>query len=98
MMTKGFKIRNVADQARYQRMTTAELRESFLVQNLFQAGTVDLLYTDVDRAVIGSIVPTDKKLALTADKSQLAADYFCERREIGLINTGAAGTVFVDGK
>jgi 4-deoxy-L-threo-5-hexosulose-uronate ketol-isomerase len=90
--------RIVADQHRYQRMTTAELRESFLVESLFQRGTIELIYTDVDRAVIGSIVPTDKKLALATSKEQLAAEYFAERREIGLINTGAAGTVIVDGK
>jgi 4-deoxy-L-threo-5-hexosulose-uronate ketol-isomerase len=59
---------------------------------------VELLYTDVDRAVIGSIVPTGQKLALGTSKEQLAAEYFAERREIGLINTGAAGTVIVDGK
>jgi 4-deoxy-L-threo-5-hexosulose-uronate ketol-isomerase len=92
------KTRIVADQHRYQRMTTAELRGSFLVESLFQRGTVELLHTDVDRAVIGSIVPADKKLALATSKEQLAAEYFTERREIGLINTGAAGTVIVDGK
>jgi 4-deoxy-L-threo-5-hexosulose-uronate ketol-isomerase len=92
------KTRIVADQHRYQRMTTSELRESFLVESLFQRGTVELLYTDVDRAVIGSIVPADKKLALATSKEQLAAEFFAERREIGLINTGAAGTVIVDGK
>jgi 4-deoxy-L-threo-5-hexosulose-uronate ketol-isomerase len=92
------KSRNVADQVRYQRMTTAELRESFLVEDLFEAGAVNLLYTDVDRAVIGSIVPTDKKLVLPTSKEQLASEYFAERREIGLINTGAAGNVVVDGK
>jgi 4-deoxy-L-threo-5-hexosulose-uronate ketol-isomerase len=92
------KTRNIADQNRYQRMTTAELRESFLVENLFQPGTVELLYTDVDRAVIGSIVPTDKKLALATSKENLAAEYFAERREVGLINTGSPGTVIVDGR
>jgi 4-deoxy-L-threo-5-hexosulose-uronate ketol-isomerase len=79
-------------------MTTAELRESFLVEDLFEPGAVNLLYTDVDRAVIGSIVPTDKKLVLPTSKAQLASEYFAERREIGLINTGAAGNVIVDGK
>ncbi|HEX4053381.1 MAG TPA: 5-dehydro-4-deoxy-D-glucuronate isomerase [Tepidisphaeraceae bacterium] len=92
------KTRIVADQTRYQRMTTAELRESFLVEDLFQPGSVDLIYTDADRAVIGSIVPTGKKLALATSKEQLASDYFAERREIGVLNTGAAGNVIVDGK
>ncbi len=79
-------------------MTTAELRESFLVEDLFEPGTVELVYTDADRAVIGSIVPTEKKLALPTSKAELASEYFAERREIGLINTGAVGNVIVDGK
>jgi len=97
-MVPIMKIRTVADQTRYQRMNTAELRESFLIEDLFQSGSVELYYTDVDRAVIGSIVPAGKKLALGTSKEQLAAEYFAERREIGLINTGAAGNVTVDGK
>src|ERR1700722_11973591 len=97
-MTPEFKTRTVADQSRYQRMTTAELRESFLIDTLFQTGAIDLVYTDVDRAIVGSVVPASEKLALGTSKSQLAADYFAERREIGIINTGAEGTIAVDGK
>jgi 4-deoxy-L-threo-5-hexosulose-uronate ketol-isomerase len=92
------KTRIVADQTRYQRMTTAELRESFLIDSLFQPDAVELIYTDVDRAVVGSVVPKETKVALGTSKSQLAADYFAERREVGLINVGAEGTVIVDGK
>jgi 4-deoxy-L-threo-5-hexosulose-uronate ketol-isomerase len=92
------KTRLVADPIRYQRMTTAELRESFLVEDLFQPGAAELIYTDADRAVIGSIAPTDKKLALTASREQLASDHFAERREIGIINIGSAGNITVDGK
>jgi len=92
------KTRNVADQYRYPRMTTEELRGSFLVEDLFTAAGVELIYTDVDRAVIGSIVPTGKKLALATSKTQLSSEYFAERREIGVINTGAPGNVIVEGK
>ena len=92
------KTRIVADQTRYQRMTTAELRESFLIESLFQPDTLELIYTDVDRAIVGSAVPQETKIALGTSKAQLASDYFTERREIGLINVGADGTVIVDGK
>jgi 4-deoxy-L-threo-5-hexosulose-uronate ketol-isomerase len=92
------KSRILPDEIRYQRMTTAELRQAFLVEDLFKSGSVELLYTDVDRAIIGGISPADKKLALGTSKEQLAADYFCERREVGLINIGGAGSVSVDGK
>jgi len=89
--------RNVADATRMMRMTTAELRASYLVENLFQPGTVQLVYTDVDRAIVGGVVPTTQKLALEASK-ELAATYFAERREIGVLNLGGKGSINVDGK
>jgi len=89
--------RNVADATHMTRMTTAELRANYLVENLFQPGTVQLVYTDVDRAIVGGIVPTTQKLALEASK-ELAATYFAERREIGVLNLGGKGTITVDGK
>ncbi len=91
-------VRYVADQVRYQTMTTDELRKSFLVENLFGKGKITLLYTNVDRAIIGSAVPMDKLLELKASRKEMAADYFAERREIGVINIGGKGVVAVDGK
>lgn len=85
------------DRDRYPRLTTDELRDGYLVQNLFQPGTVRLVYTDLDRAVIGGVVPMTQKLALGTSK-HLAATYFAERREIGVINIGGNGTITVDGK
>ena len=91
-------VRYLADEVRYQTMTTGELRDSFLVDNLFKKSKMVLLYTNLDRAIIGSAVPTDKALALKATKKEMAADYFAERREIGIINIGSKGTVMVDSK
>jgi 4-deoxy-L-threo-5-hexosulose-uronate ketol-isomerase len=90
-------VRYVADPIRFQRMTTSEIRESFLVDKLFQPDLIYLLYSEVDRAIIGSAVPGKKKLRLSASK-ELAADYFCERREIGILNIGGKGEITVDGK
>ena len=91
-------VRYLADQVRYQTMTTDELRASFLVENLFKKGKITLLYTNLDRAIIGSAVPTEKQLELKASKKEMAAAYFAERREIGIINIGEKGIVKVDGK
>jgi 4-deoxy-L-threo-5-hexosulose-uronate ketol-isomerase len=77
-------------------MTTEELRRRFLVEDLFQSGRADLVYTDVDRAIVGGIVPSDKPLVLQGGR-EMACNYFCERREAGVINLGAAGTAIVDG-
>lgn len=86
-----------ADNQRYRRMTTGELREAYLIDDMFLPGQVTLCYTDVERSVVGSAVPVDVALTLPIHK-ELAADYFAQRREIGVINIGAAGTVVVDGQ
>ncbi len=90
------KIRYTADKNSYKRMTSDELRDSFLIDDLFAAGEISLTYTDIDRAIVGSAVPTTSTLTLPTHK-ELAAEYFAERREIGVINIGAKGTVVVDG-
>jgi 4-deoxy-L-threo-5-hexosulose-uronate ketol-isomerase len=85
-----------ADRDAYRRMTSDELRDKFLVADLFQPGQAQFVYTNVDRAVVGGIMPADKPLALEGGK-EMACDYFCERREAGVINLGGAGAVTVDG-
>ena len=78
-------------------MNSEELRNNFLVDSLFKPGELTLIYTDVDRSIIGSAVPVNKELSLTGSKKETASDYFAERREIGIINIGAKGSVNVDG-
>ncbi len=77
-------------------MTTDELRERFLIQGLFQPGLVNLRLVDLDRVVLGGVVPTTASLRLEAPE-ELRAGTFCERRELGVLNIGAPGTVTVDG-
>lgn len=88
-------IRYSADQVRFKTMTTDEVRENFLV-DLFENGKLNMIYSEVDRAIVGAAVPTAEKLVLASAK-ELASDYFCERRELGVLNTGAKGIVTVDG-
>ena len=90
-------IRFSPNQAHYQRLNTDELRAAFLVETLFKSGQIDFVYSDADRAVIGSAVPGSSPLKLNADP-ELRASYFCERRELGILNVGGAGAVEVDGK
>jgi 4-deoxy-L-threo-5-hexosulose-uronate ketol-isomerase len=90
------RLYEMADKVRYPRMTTAELRETFLLEGLFKPGVIELAYVDVDRTVIGSAVPTVDALTLET-QPELRADYFCERRELGVLNAGGAGAVEVDG-
>jgi 4-deoxy-L-threo-5-hexosulose-uronate ketol-isomerase len=90
-------IRYLADQIRYQRMNTEELRDTFLIDDLFQPDKLVTYYTEADRGIVGSAVPVRKSLQLTGGK-ELASGHFAERREIGIINIGKSGKVEVDKK
>jgi 4-deoxy-L-threo-5-hexosulose-uronate ketol-isomerase len=87
----------MADEVRYPRMSTAELRSTFLLEDLFEPATVKLVYLDLDRTVIGSAVPLTVPLELPCPK-ELRASAFNERRELGVLNIGGAGAVHVDGE
>lgn len=91
------KFLHTADRERYRRMTTSELREAYLIDNMFVPGEVTLCYTDVDRSIAGSAMPTTEALTLPVHK-ELASDYFAQRREIGVLNIGSPGTIIVDGE
>ncbi|GAB3840360.1 5-dehydro-4-deoxy-D-glucuronate isomerase [Kribbella italica] len=77
--------------------TNADLRENFLVQNLFRTGEVNGAYTHDDRLVVGGAVPGDGPLELPA-WDVLGTAFHLERRELGIINVGQPGHVLVDGE
>jgi 4-deoxy-L-threo-5-hexosulose-uronate ketol-isomerase len=85
-----------ADALSYAQLDTAELRRRFLIDTLFAPGEVRLIRTDVDRAVVGSIVPLDAPLIL-APPAELRGGTFCERRELGIINLGQGGGLVQSG-
>ncbi|MEP6700578.1 MAG: 5-dehydro-4-deoxy-D-glucuronate isomerase [Bacteroidota bacterium] len=78
-------------------MDTEQLRENFLVKNLMQDDTLQLVYSHYDRLIIGGVKPVNKTIQLPVH-SELKAEYFLERRELGIINVGAKGIVTADGK
>ncbi len=90
-------MRYPVHQKQVERMNTEELRDEFLINNLFQAGKLSLVYSHIDRVIVGGAVPTDSAVKLEASKHDLAADYFLERREIGIINIGGGGSISADG-
>ncbi|HEY9166722.1 MAG TPA: 5-dehydro-4-deoxy-D-glucuronate isomerase [Candidatus Kryptonia bacterium] len=81
----------------YRTMTTSELRSAFLADNLFTAGKINMIYFDMDRAIVGGALPTKKSLSIESSKKEMAADYFTERREIGIFNVGGSGKIKTDG-
>lgn len=76
--------------------TTADLRENFLVGDLFVSGEVRGTYTHDDRMVIGGAVPGAGQVGLPAWSDVLGTENHLERRELGVVNVGAAGHVVVD--
>ncbi len=92
----GLEIRYTCDSRSMMRMTSAELRGMFVLESLFRPSELNLVYTDVDRAVVGGAMPTNAALRLEGGK-EFASATFCERREVGIVNIGSAGSIEVDG-
>jgi len=86
-----------ADPVRYSRMTAQELRDAFLVDSLLAPGEVQLVWVDLDRAIVGMAAPADVPIALPADPL-LRASHFLERRELGALNIGGAGSIRAAGQ
>jgi len=78
-------------------MNTAELRGNFLIESLMVDDQLKLVYSHYDRVIIGGAKPVNTVLTLEAH-AELKADYFLERRELGIINVGGAGRVTADGE
>lgn len=76
--------------------TTERLREEFLIQDLFVKDDIKMVYSHIDRIIIGAAMPS-KSLKLEVG-SELRAEYFLARRELGVINIGGNGSITVDGK
>ncbi|KUK13120.1 MAG: 5-dehydro-4-deoxy-D-glucuronate isomerase [Synergistetes bacterium] len=77
-------------------LDTQGLRKEFLLQNLFVPGKVRLVYSHIDRIIVGGAVPLGE-LKLEVDRRVIGAEYLLERRELGLINLGGPAEILVDG-
>ncbi len=76
--------------------TTEEIRRDFLIEKVFEDDKVNLTYSHVDRIIAGGVKPVEEILELKGGK-ELGFEYFLERRELGIINTGGEGKVTLDG-
>ena len=75
---------------------TERIRKEFLVEKVMEPGNIRLVYSAIERYIVGGAVPLAESLKLEPIEP-LKASYFCERREVGVINVAGAGSVTVDG-
>ena len=93
-------IRYAANPRDVKRYTTEELRNEFLIENLYQPDSVTAVYSHVDRMVTLGCMPVTETVSI--DKgidvwANFGTKFFLERREIGIFNIGGEGTIVVDG-
>jgi 4-deoxy-L-threo-5-hexosulose-uronate ketol-isomerase len=81
----------------FRTLDTTALRENFLLNKIFLRDEVSITYTHYDRLIIGGAQPETTRLLLPAIDA-LKADYFLQRRELGIINVGKTGSITVDGE
>ena len=94
-------IRYAANPRDVKRYTTEELRNEFLIENLYQPDSVTAVYSHVDRMVTLGCMPVTETVSI--DKgidvwANFGTKFFLERREIGIFNIGGEGTIAVDGQ
>lgn len=94
-MSTKFETRYASSPKAVKQYDTQQLRDEFLIPDLMQNGKVKFVYTHYDRYMAGGAVPTSDLKLETIDP--LKADYFLERRELGIINVGGDGSILVDG-
>ncbi|MFC2138570.1 5-dehydro-4-deoxy-D-glucuronate isomerase [Bacteroidota bacterium] len=76
---------------------TDQIREQFLVENVMEADSINLVYTLYDRLIVGGAAPVSKKLKLESIDA-LKSEFFLKRREMGIINVGGEGKITADGE
>ena len=94
-------IRYSVNQKDFKRYTTEELREEFLIENLYVENEIKAVYSHIDRMVTLGCMPTTERISI--DKGidswkSFGTDFFLERREIGIFNIGGKGKIEVDGE
>ena len=96
-MKTNYQVRYAAHPEDAKSYDTERLRRDFLIERVFAANEVNMVYSMYDRMIVGGAMPVGEALLLEAI-DPLKAPYFLTRREIGIFNVGGAGTVRVGGE
>ena len=89
-------IRYPAHPQDFSNYTTEQIRRDYLIEDLFEPGKMRLVYSHIDRIIVGGLCPAISPLPLVAGK-ELGTEFFLARRELGVINIGGRGSVTIDG-
>ena len=96
-MNDNYDVRYAVGPRETNQMGTQALRNEFLIEQVFGIDKIKLVYTHYDRYIAGGVIPIKESVVLgTIDP--LKADFFLERREMGIINVGGKGYVKADGE
>lgn len=93
-MKTNYEIRYAAHPADAKSYDTARLRRDFLIECVFAPNEVNMVYSMYDRMIVAGAMPAGETLKLEAI-DPLKAPHFTTRREVGIFNVGAPGTVTV---
>ena len=93
-MKTNYEVRYAAHPRDAKGYDTARLREDFLIEKIFAADEVNMVYSMYDRMVVGGAMPVSEALKLEAI-DPLKAEHFLSRRELGIFNVGSKGRVKV---
>ena len=96
-MVQNYKVRYATHPDDVKTYDTERIRKEFLVENIMVSDEINMVYSLYDRYIVGGTVPVNEDIKLESI-DPLKADFFLERREIGIINVGGPGLVNVDGK
>ena len=78
-------------------LDTEGLRRHFLIEGLFKADEATLTYSQIDRIIVGGIMPVKQAVSFSPELGRhTGTDFFLQRRELGLINIGGDARVVVD--
>lgn len=92
----NYELRYAAHPSDAKQYDTARLRKEFLIETIFTPDNTNMVYSMYDRYIVGGTMPVSKSLKLeTVD--DLKADFFLQRRELGIINVGGDAKIKVDG-
>lgn len=97
-MAVNYKIKYSSHPEDFKSYDTSRIRRDFLIHDLFTEGSINLVYSLMDRYIVGGAKPKGSEKLVLETIDPLKSDYFLERRELGIINVGKKGKVFLDDK